>query len=279
VRRRAVLAACATTLVAGTAHAERAYELRHDTPVDIGVTLGGFGFVALTEASKPTLAPTACRWCDRDADGNDTLNGLDRAGRGLAWANAKLAAATSDTTAFLGTPSIAVGGLGLAAGADREAQHFARDALLVAEAAAVSGVVTQLVKYSVGRARPSTHDRAGVVFQSPDANLSFPSGHTSLAFSAATAAGTVASLRGYSSAPVVWVASLSLAALTGYLRVAARKHYVTDVLAGMVVGAAAGALVPLLFHGREAQPAGAPAAAAGAASGQAVAPTLLTFAW
>jgi membrane-associated phospholipid phosphatase len=264
-------------VLADSARAEPAYDLKHDTPVDLGVTVGGFGFVAFTEAMKPALAPDACRWCDRDAEGRDTLNGLDRAARSLRWSNARYAAATSDASAFLATPVAGIAGLALAASADGERGHIARDALLVAESAAVAGVATQLVKFSVGRERPYAHDRAGLRFRaSPDQNLSFLSGHTSLAFSIATAAGTVASLRDYRGAPFVWLAAMPIAVLTGYLRIAADKHYLTDVLAGAIVGAAAGVVVPLAFHGREA-PAPAPAGASPAPPSGA--PAVLTLAW
>jgi membrane-associated phospholipid phosphatase len=41
---------------------------------------------------------------------------------------------------------------------------------------------------------------------------------------------------------------LPLAAATGYLRVAADRHYFTDVVGGMLVGAIVGVGIPLLFH-------------------------------
>jgi membrane-associated phospholipid phosphatase len=86
--------------------------------------------------------------------------------------------------------------------------------------------------------------------QRKDDNLSFYSGHTSLTFTLATASGTVASLRGYSLAPAIWSAGLGVAALAGWLRIAADKHYLSDVLVGAVAGSLAGVLLPVLFHGR-----------------------------
>jgi hypothetical protein len=89
-------------------------------------------------------------------------------------------------------------------------------------------------------------------FKAPRASerddLSFYSGHTTEAVSLAVAAGTVASLRGYRLAPLVWGTSLPVALVTGYLRIAADRHYFTDVLVGAVAGAAVGFLVPYLFH-------------------------------
>jgi membrane-associated phospholipid phosphatase len=39
-----------------------------------------------------------------------------------------------------------------------------------------------------------------------------------------------------------------MAALTGYLRIAADKHYFTDVLVGAIVGSAIGVAVPYFAH-------------------------------
>ena len=58
-------------------------------------------------------------------------------------------------------------------------------------------------------------------------------------------------MRGYRLAPAIWGAGAALATVTGYLRIAADKHYFSDVLVGAVVGSAIGIGVPLLFHGRE----------------------------
>ena len=83
-----------------------------------------------------------------------------------------------------------------------------------------------------------------------DGNLSFFSGHTSFAFSLAVASGTVASMRGYRAAPAVWGVGLGAAAVTGYLRIAADRHYATDVMTGALVGSALGFAVPYLLHRR-----------------------------
>jgi membrane-associated phospholipid phosphatase len=128
------------------------------------------------------------------------------------------------------------------------------DLLIVAEAATLAANLNQLVKYTVGRQRPFVHyrnypepDRA----PDPDDNVSFYSGHASLTFSLATAAGTVSSMRGYKSAPWVWGIGLGLASTVAYLRVAGDKHYLTDVLVGAAAGSALGIAIPRWLHGRE----------------------------
>jgi membrane-associated phospholipid phosphatase len=64
----------------------------------------------------------------------------------------------------------------------------------------------------------------------------------------AVASGMCASLRGEQNAWAVWATGVPLAVATGYLRIAADKHYASDVLVGATFGALFGAGVPLLLH-------------------------------
>ena len=77
---------------------------------------------------------------------------------------------------------------------------------------------------------------------------SFYSGHTTLAFALATSMGTVASMRRYRLAPLVWALGIPLATLTGLLRMSADRHYLTDVLTGAVLGGGMGFLGPFLHR-------------------------------
>jgi len=112
--------------------------------------------------------------------------------------------------------------------------------------------VTQLTKLLLGRERPFVHalppEQKPLTPLPSDNNLSFFSGHTSEAFALAAASGTVATMRGYRWAPLVWIAGGAVAATTSYLRIAADKHWITDVVVGIVVGAGVGFGVPYLFH-------------------------------
>ncbi|HSP77464.1 MAG TPA: phosphatase PAP2 family protein, partial [Myxococcaceae bacterium] len=94
-------------------------------------------------------------------------------------------------------------------------------------------------------------EQKGLTERPSDNNVSFYSGHTSLAFSLVTAAGTVSELRGYRNRWLIWAVGLPAAAATGMLRMAADKHYLTDVLVGAAAGSLFGVGVPLLLHGRE----------------------------
>ena len=106
------------------------------------------------------------------------------------------------------------------------------------------------MKFLASRDRPFT---SGLTPSSPlfdsDARLSFFSGHATLTASLAAAAGTIGWLRGYRHAWVLWVVGGAIAVGTGLLRIAADKHWFSDVVAGLLVGGGIGIGVPLLFHG------------------------------
>jgi membrane-associated phospholipid phosphatase len=126
------------------------------------------------------------------------------------------------------------------------------NALLIMEASCTAAMLTQLVKFAVGRERPFVHyvsarEKARTAKPS-DNNVSFFSAHANFAFALATSSGTIAWLRGYRYAPLVFATTLPLAATIAYLRVAADRHYLTDVLTGAVIGTAAGFAIPYFFH-------------------------------
>jgi membrane-associated phospholipid phosphatase len=131
---------------------------------------------------------------------------------------------------------------------------FGDEMLLVLESSALTMALTQGTKYLFRRERPWAH--AGEVPEgehmgSRDSVLSFVSGHSSLAFTLAVSTGSLASLRGDDGKEWVWATGLTFAAATAYLRVAADRHYLTDVLAGAAIGAAVGWAVPRLIDRRE----------------------------
>ena len=111
----------------------------------------------------------------------------------------------------------------------------------------------------------------------PDNNLSFYSGHTSEALALATASGTIGEMRGYRWAPLAWGVGGAFAAVTAYLRIAADKHWLTDVIAGAVVGVGMGFATPYSFHSAIGEPARASITALSGALPPA-GPTM-SFAW
>lgn len=227
--------------------------LRYDLRIDLPITIGTLLFGAVTEATKSYIVTPTCRWCDRDPMGRDTLNGLDMGARALRWDNIRTAAAISDGLLYGGAPFFALGGLALASGIEGGIRNFPVDLLVVAESVGVTMALTQIVKFSAMRERPFVHyprlpGEPTHSTSADDNNLSFFSGHSSLTFSLAVSAGTVATLRRYRLAPMIWALGLTTAATTAYLRIGAEKHYMTDVLLGTVIGAGFGFAIPYLFH-------------------------------
>jgi membrane-associated phospholipid phosphatase len=207
---------------------------------------------------KEQLAPETCRWCDRNSDGTDALNGLDDWGRGLAGTTAaqrKRADTWSNVVDFGLLPVSVLGAqYALTRGSGAPRSVFFQDAGIIIQTAVLSSVLNQTVKFIAGRERPFVHvlpeDQKGLTDHPTDNNLSFYSGHTNLAFALVVSAGTVAELRGYKHRGWIWAVGLPLATSVPLLRMAADKHYLTDVATGALLGSAFGVAVPLLLHGR-----------------------------
>jgi membrane-associated phospholipid phosphatase len=225
----------------------RDHDLRWNPAVDWTILGTGVAALAVSELKKGDLAPTTCRWCEPD--------GFDLAAReALVWKAPATAGTASSAIAFGFAPVSALLTLSLAAAHEHvSASDVVKDAVLAGEATAIAVELDQLAKFAAGRQRPFAYalgpgERDHPA--DPDDDLSFFSGHTTLTFALAASVGTVATMRGYRWAPLTWTLGGTLAATTGYLRIAADRHWLTDVLTGAVVGTAVGILVPLVFHGR-----------------------------
>ena len=208
----------------------------------LSITLGA-GLVFLgSEIFKDQIAPDnfgGCRWCNPPS--------FDRAARNaLVWDDTRRADILSSIDAYVVAPIVGVGLLYLSdhgAGLPR----FIDDTVTVFETVALTQLVIQTLKFSVARRRPFAHFGTDVVFES-DSNLSFPSGHSALGFSITVAAGMVCHWRGYWTEPYVWASGIALSVSTEYLRMAADKHYLSDVLIGGGIGIAGGLLIPRLMR-------------------------------
>ncbi len=226
--------------------------LRYDLRVDVPITAAGVVGWVVPELLKRTLTGPACRLCERAPDGTSAVNALDVAVRGLRWQSTDAPATTSDVIAFGVAPAAALGLPALLAGLDRSLHEWPVDALLVAEATALAMALNQSVKFIALRERPRFHFGSNefIAAHTPpgDEILSFFSGHTTFTFALAASAGTVVSMRARRYAPIVWATGLTLATAAGYLRIAADRHFFTDVLTGVLVGGAAGVLIPWLAH-------------------------------
>jgi membrane-associated phospholipid phosphatase len=234
------------------AQPRREDRLRVRPALDVPVTLAAAaGFLTL-KLMGSEIAPRSCGWCDRNADGRDTLNPLDGAARDLLrWSEPHAADSASDVTAYLLCPAAAFGLNALASRDEGRMRQWPADALIILQATLLAEDLQRVARVGFARARPFVHD---ALADDSDAALgtgaytSFYSGHTNLAFALVVSGGTVATLRGYRRADLIWKVGLPVAALTGYLRIAGDRHYLTDVLAGAAVGSAVGFAVPYLLH-------------------------------
>lgn len=130
--------------------------------------------------------------------------------------------------------------------------------LLASQAYITGASIESVLKFLSGRQRPyitdSTKVQASPTFYGPfyktprdpngkRTNSSFPSGHTTVAFAAAT----VYAME-YKNKPLVPILAYSAATLIGLSRISENKHWATDVLTGAAVGYLTGRLVANNYH-------------------------------
>jgi membrane-associated phospholipid phosphatase len=230
-------------LVAGhTAYSQRVYNLRWQTETllaGFGIASGGTGFVVGRDLSP--LSPEDILLLNR----NQVFR-IDR--KATYWASSR--AGTSSDLLFYGA-SLAPLILLTNPRARKEAITVS---VLYTEAIAITAGLTQLSKNMVLRSRPYVYNQGYSVEkkQQKDARKSFFSGHTSsTAVSCFFAAQVWSDFHPYSRLkPVVWSIAAVIPAITGYLRMRAGQHFLTDVSAGYVVGGLVGWLVPTLHNNK-----------------------------
>lgn len=240
---RALALALLVALPTAAPRADPPRPLRHELRVDAAIVGATSALWIASELAKDRIAPDECRLC-----GTNALD--DRVRGALVWSRPEHARVASDVLALV-IPAATLGSSVLAARAGGDAREGLLDALFIGEAVLLAGNVNQVVKLTAGRPRPFVRFGEGDAEREPDDFLSFYSGHASFAFSFVAATGTVASLRGYSSAPWVYGVGFPLAATVAYLRMAGDMHYLSDVLTGALVGTAIGLAAPRLLHPRE----------------------------
>lgn len=129
--------------------------------------------------------------------------------------------------------------------------------LLATQAYLTGGAVESVLKYLTGETRPSTYapgTRARPIFYGPFSKTAkavngkneysaFPSGHTTVAFAAATVFA-----KEYSNQIIIPVIAYSAATLIGLSRLTENKHWATDVFAGAFLGYLSGRQVVNNYH-------------------------------
>jgi hypothetical protein len=209
-----------------------------DLPTHATITGGLLVVSGVAQLMADRLVAPACRWCEP--------NQLDRWARHeLRWTNANTAGNLSNVL-VIAVPIGAALTLGLSAHANgAEPREMAEDLVVVTEAVSIATILTQVSKFSTGRLRPESWAK-GDGGTTTNSLMSFWGGHCAFVFSVAAAATQVARLRGQTNWKWLALASFTGAAAVGWLRVAADKHWLTDVVVGAGVGTAVGLAVPLL---------------------------------
>lgn len=192
----------------------------------LGITaaLELYSLSRLVVRSQPE--PTSCRWCKPP--------GFDRSIRNaLVWGDRGRADTCSTIAAYVISPIV---GLTLLIASDKNASatRLIDDVVPVAEAVAVAQVFTIFGKWAFSRERPYSYfaDAEHPATITSDTHQSFWSGHAVEGVALTVAVGTVCHARRYWTQPYVWVAGLTLSVGVEYLRIAADKHYFSDVFVG-----------------------------------------------
>lgn len=131
--------------------------------------------------------------------------------------------------------------------------------VLIAESIAVTGALNQIVKFAVARPRPYMYrgnEQDRIRYGDAGDYRSFFSNHTSMGFAATVSLAYLYSRRRREAGLkwLVWTAAIAGGASVASLRVAAGKHFYTDVVAGAIVGTSMGILVPALHETKPSAP-------------------------
>lgn len=142
---------------------------------------------------------------------------------------------TGTSMELLGRPEVSAGipCIFYLGGIFTKSEKAKRTAVSGAEALAVSGILTLGIKSIAGRARPDEDvdtNRFNCFEGTTFKKASFPSGHTSTAFSLAAA------ISDEYNTPLVNIFSYGAATAVGFGRVYQGKHWASDVLAGAALG-------------------------------------------
>jgi len=198
-------------------------------------TVGGIGVVAVLPGilKLPSGTPS-CEPCSPSG-----LPGIDR------WVVGKNSALARDgSTALL----LAVGGMATYLSAhDRSASQARGNIAVMASSISWASASTAWLKVAIHRKRPALYaNNAVAAASSPNSRRSFPSGHTALAFAAATSYLVMANREHLPHHGRNALLLYGGATGVGALRMVGGSHFPSDVLGGAVVGAGIGWLAAAL---------------------------------
>lgn len=221
--------------VAGQAIPSPIQPVRYSMRSADAVALGGLGVLAVLPTIVGTALPYAkCAPCD-----SSSLWGIDRVAVGPLR---RRVADISDGFLVLTTT-----GAGALVGLSRTGPGSAgwEDVAVLMEATEAAALITEWAKVLVARPRPMRYTAEAARYPEPEFGRSFPSGHATFSFAAAAAAASILQrrheLHRYRGQVVLL---FSGAAVTSVLRVAAHRHFPTDIIAGAIIGTTVGWMVP-----------------------------------
>ena len=211
--------------------------LEFNSQIDIPwLSAGVLGSLGLVLFEKD-LAPEDCRWCEPPAFDREIQEKLR-------WENPDRAHLLSHITGYGLIPLSALTVSSLSQRSNASATLW-MNAVLMLEAATTAEILAKSVQFLTGRRRPSSY------FQNPrsptaEDHTSFFSGHTSVAFAMAVAAGTQAEITEQTLKNWTWGLGLTLATATAYFRIASDHHYFSDTVVAAGVGSLVGFMTPHL---------------------------------
>ena len=241
--RRSLLIAVLVVPLVTPAASVQAEPPRYDPAWHSGIAVGSLLASIVVVARERHRAPV-CQWCGVSEDGEPRAPRVDHwAWSHWHWKDGGRASAISHGTvaAAIAWPMIA-----LTAVHDGVGGEWGRDQVVATESVLIGLLSADLAKRLARRSRPAVVFEREPIRNTDDVH-SFFSSHASTAFAAAAAAGTIASRRHSADASWIWAGGLGLAGTTSYLRVAATRHYFSDVLVGSAVGTAVGMILPRVF--------------------------------
>jgi membrane-associated phospholipid phosphatase len=118
------------------------------------------------------------------------------------------------------------------------------DVTIYGETLAVNGALVTAAKYTVQRPLPRTYAGDPTLLNQPGGYRSFYSGHVSNVVAALSATAMTLELR-HRQHFWPWLVVVAIGTMVAAERVAAGRHFYTDVAVGALAGAAVGTLVPL----------------------------------
>jgi membrane-associated phospholipid phosphatase len=223
-------------------------KLRTNLALDLTVSgVMAASLITWVVAIRPELKRSSCAICDRP---NGRVNAVDDFFRTTFMLSHSSSIETISDVFGYGVGPMA--GIALAVTIpmrDRRIDEAPENLLLITEATLVFTVLQQGLTVLFPRERPAVHAEVPHTTTHDRSSLeSFPGGHNGLGFVIAAAGGTVATMRRYRLAPLVWIVGGAIAFTTTYLRIAADRHYFTDLMSGTALGVGTGIAVPLIFH-------------------------------